>query len=330
MMSRIDCFHKYGEFNSYIVEVGRSMRLDLEIRHLKLIVAVAEEGTVTKASHRLHLTQSALSHQLRDIENKLGATLFLRANKKMTLTPAGERLLASAHRLLYELKRVEDEVRQIASDQQATLRLSTECYTCYHWLPSLLKVFNRKFPRVSVEIDVAATRQPIQALLSGKIDLAIVSTPIRDSRLLTKPLFQDELLVVMKPDHPLASRPYIRAKDFAEEKLFVYALPKEENTVFQKVLIPAGIEPKQFVQVELTEAIVEMVKAGLGISVLAQWAVAPQIKTGALSVRPLTSKGLRRQWSGVTLKNQMHSKYALEFINSLADKSLAGRLGAIS
>ena len=252
------------------------MPLHLEVRHLRLVETVAKEGGLTKAANRLHVTQSALSHQLRDIEDKLGAPLFLRLNKKMLLTQAGERLLSSAPAVLDELKRAEEDIRQIALHREGILRISTECYTCYHWLPPVLKPFSREFPRVEVRIVAEATRRPIEALLDGRLDLAITSTVTRNQKLMFKPLFKDEMVVIASPDHPLASRAYVSAKDFASEHLLVYALPKEDLTIYQKVLIPAGVSPKHVSRVELTEAIIEMVKAGLGVGVMARWAVAPQ------------------------------------------------------
>jgi len=291
--------------------------MKLDIRHLKLIVAVTEEKSVTRAGERLHLTQSALSHQLRDIEDRLGTPLFLRLNKRMLPTQAGERLLGAARQVLDELKRVEDDIAQMASHKQGVLRLSTECYTCYHWLPDLLKEFNRKFPDVEVRIILEATRQPIQALLNGKLDLAIVSSTPRDKRLRYQPLFKDEIVAIMKPDHPLIARPYLRAKDFADQHLFLYVEPKESN-VFRLLLAPAGVMPAKVSQVQLTEAILEMVKAGLGISMMARWAVKEQVEAGQLVARPLTSKGLHRQWSAALLKNDCALPYVNEFIELLS------------
>src|SRR5213595_3339940 len=172
------------------------MRMDLEVRHLRLVAAVADCGSLTRAGDRLHLTQSALSHQLRDIESRLGAPLFLRIGKRLVLTPAGERLLASARDVLAQLQRTEEEIRQMGREKAGVLRLTTECYTCYHWLPPLLLRYRRKFPRIEVRIDVAATGQPIEMLLAGKIDLAIVSSPVSDRRLTSRPLFDDEMVVV--------------------------------------------------------------------------------------------------------------------------------------
>ncbi len=289
----------------------------LDIRHLKLIVAVTEEKSVTRAGERLHLTQSALSHQLHDIEERLGTQLFLRLNKRMTPTQAGERLLSAARQVLEDLKRVEDDIARMASHKQGALRLSTECYTCYHWLPDVLKEFNNKFPDVEVRIILEATRQPIQALLNGALDLAIVSRAPRDKQLRYQPLFKDEFVAVMKPDHPLAARPYLRARDFADQHLFLYVEPKE-STLFQLILNPAGVTPARVSQVQLTEAILEMVKAGLGVSVMAAWAVKEQVKAGQIVTRPLTSKGLRRQWSAALLKSDHTPPYINEFIELLS------------
>src|SRR5947208_5837690 len=121
------------------------MSMDLEVRHLALVAAVADLGSLTRAGDRLHLTQSALSHQLRGIESRLGAALFLRVGKRLVLTPAGERLLASAREVLDTLDRTEDEIRQMGKDRSGILRITTECYTCYHWLPPLLVHYRKRF-----------------------------------------------------------------------------------------------------------------------------------------------------------------------------------------
>jgi LysR family transcriptional regulator for metE and metH len=289
----------------------------LDIRHLKLIVAVTEEKTVTRAGEVLHLTQSALSHQLREIEEKLGTPLFLRMNKKMILTQAGDRLLRTARQVLDEMKRAEDQISQMAANREGILRISTECYTCYHWLPDIMTVFRRKYPGVEVKIDAHATHRPIQALLQGKLDLAIVSEVRRDKQLQYRPLFDDEFVAVMSPDHPLVKRPYLTARDFADQNLILYVDP-EESTVYRKILRPAGIAPARVSTVPLTEAIIEMVKAGLGISALARWAVKEQISAGKLVARPLTHRGLRRQWQAVTIKQDTTPAYIDEFVALLS------------
>jgi LysR family transcriptional regulator for metE and metH len=295
--------------------------MNLEVRHLKLIAAVAREGSITKAGNHLYLTQSALSHQLRDAEEKLGVALFVRLNKRMILTPAGERLLSSAQTILDEMKRVEEDIRQIALSREGILRISTECYTCYHWLPSLLKIFNQKFPRIEVQIVVGATADPLQALLDGKIDLALVSDPPKNNKLVYTPLFQDEFVVVVSNDHPLATRSFVKAEDFAQEHLLVYT-SITDSTLFKKVLSPAGITPRQVSKVQLTEALIEMIRAGVGIGVMARWAVAPQVEAGIVRTVPLTKKGLRRRWVSAMLKNNAAPAYLPEFVRLLADNSV--------
>lgn len=294
--------------------------MKLDIRHLKLLVAITEERSVTRAGERLHLTQSALSHQLRDLEERLGMQLFLRLNKRMLPTPAGERLLQSARGVLEELERAEEELAQMAQSKRGTLRLSTECYTCYHWLPAKLKEFSRRYPAVEVRIVVEATRRPLAALLDGKLDLAVVSCCPRDPRIIYRPLFSDELVAILPPDHKLASRPYLRARDFADQHLILYVAP-EDSDLFRLLLKPAGVQPARLSQVQLTEAIIEMVKAGLGISVMARWAVNESLKSGRLLARPLTRRGVHRQWSAAILKRDPVPAHLSDFISLLARDS---------
>src|SRR5438067_8772871 len=160
--------------------------MDLEVRHLRLVAAVADVGSLTRAGDRLHLTQSALSHQLRDIESRLGAALFLRVGKRLVLTPAGERLLESAKDVLERLEQTERDIRQMGKERAGVLRLTTECYTCYHWLPPLLIRYRKKFPRVEVRIDVAATGRPIEKLIAGKLDLDNTGREIAEWQLVSR------------------------------------------------------------------------------------------------------------------------------------------------
>ena len=290
--------------------------MDLEIRHLQLVSAVADLGSLTRAGDRLHLTQSALSHQLRDIESRLGAPLFLRIGKRLVLTPAGERLLASAKDVLAQLQRTEDEIRQMGREKAGVLRLTTECYTCYHWLPPLLMQYRRRFPRVEVRIDVDATHHPVEMLLAGKIDIGIVSSEINDRRLAVTPVFEDEVVLIASKRHRFAQQTHVKVADLRDETLFVYP-PREESTVLQKVLLPAGVSPARVDEVMLTEAIAELVKAGLGVSFLARWAVQPMVDAGAIVARPLTARGLHRVWSAAMPKDLASVDYVAAFVELL-------------
>jgi LysR family transcriptional regulator for metE and metH len=300
------------------------MLMDLEVRHLRLVSAVAELGSLTRAGDRLHLTQSALSHQLRDIESRLGAALFLRVGKRLVLTPAGERLLATARDVLDRLDRTEQDIHQMGKARAGMLRLTTECYTCYHWLPPLLVRYRKRFPQVEVRIDVGATGRPLDMLLAGKLDLAIMSTPVRDRRLVSRPVFDDELVVVAARDHRFAKQTHVRLSDLRDETLYVYP-PKQESRVLQEVLVPSGHVPARVEEVMLTESIAELVKAGLGVSVLARWAVQPLVDAGSIVTRPLTARGLRRQWRAVMLKDLAGADYIGEFIELLGKHAPTAR-----
>jgi|SRR5579872_4858657 len=290
--------------------------MELEIRHLQLVAAVADVGSLTRAGDRLHLTQSALSHQLRDIESRLGATLFRRVGKRLVLTPAGERLLESARDVLDRLQQTEQDIRRMTRERAGLLRITTECYTCYHWLPLLLLRYRKAFPRVEVRIDVEATHQPIQRLLAGKLELGIVSSDVTDTRLVSRTVFDDELVLIASKRHRFAQQAHVKLSDMRDETLFVYP-PKEESGALQRVLLPAGAVPARIEEVQLTEAIFELVKAGLGVTILARWAVQPLVDAGALIARPLTARGLHREWKAVMPKDLADVDYVKGFVELL-------------
>jgi LysR family transcriptional regulator for metE and metH len=295
--------------------------MKLEVRHLRLIRAIAEEGSVTKAGNRLFLTQSALSHQLRDLEAGLGSPLFTRVNKKMLLTPAGKRILTAANEILDHLDRVEEDVKRMASNLEGVLRISTECYTCYHWLPAVLKRFNVDYPGIDVRIAVDATSDPITALLDGVIDIGLTNSPRQNNKLRYQPLFRDEYVVIVSKEHPSSSRPYFSPKDFVDQHLIIYST-LEDNQVFKKLLVPAGVRPKRVSSVRLTEAIVQMVKANLGIGLLSKWSIAQQLEAGAVRAIPLTKRGLCRTWYAATLKTAKPPAYLDAFIHLLGNSSV--------
>jgi LysR family transcriptional regulator for metE and metH len=291
--------------------------MELDIRHLKLVLAVAECGSLTRAGERLFLTQSALSHQLRDIESRLSMPLFLRVGKRMVLTPAGERLLASARRVLSEIDTAEDEIRRLADEGGGPLRITTECYTCYHWLPALLKTFRRKHPRVDVRIDAAATSRPIDALLDGRIELALLSTPNVDRRIVTTEVFRDNLVPIAAPGHPLTQRRRVSVEDLNDETLFFYP-PKEESTVYKQLIEPSGVRPR-LEPVQLTEAIVELVKAGLGVACLARWAVRPHLEAGTLQILRFKAPALTRRWAAASLRQTARLPFVVDFVELLRE-----------
>ncbi|MDN5202478.1 LysR family transcriptional regulator [Fulvivirgaceae bacterium BMA10] len=289
----------------------------MEIRHLRLVKEVAEKGSLTKAMDTLFLSQSALSHQLKEIENQLGASLFHRVNKKLILTGAGKIVLDSAERILDELDNAKLSVKKYASGNKGTLRVSTQCYTCYHWLPSLMIEFNKEFPNVEIEIFPEPNTDTVKQVLNGTIDLAIASENIDDPNLKSIELFTDEMMALVPANHPWAKRKYVNPVDFEEENVIIHSLPLEGVTLFNQVLIPNNITPKKVIPIQITEAAIEMVKAGMGIRVIAKWIIEPYLADKRLAVVPVTRKGLFRTWYAVTLNKPDTPQYIENFVYHL-------------
>jgi LysR family transcriptional regulator for metE and metH len=290
----------------------------LEVRDLRLVAAISELGNLTRAGQHLHLTQSALSHQLADLEQRVGGKLFERSGRRLIPTRLGEHLCAKAKVTLEQLREVEQDLANMARGREATLRITTECYTCYHWLPPVLDAFRRRHPGVDVRIVPNASARPIRALLGGAIDLCIVSSHVRDRRLRTTPLFDDELLLAVSDRHPLAERRTVDPSELRNEHFLTYAGP-DENTAFHEFLAPAGVSPTQVSTFKLTEAIVELVKANHGVALLARWAVTPYLESDSLRAIPVNHPAARRTWRAVTRAAQTPPEYLTDFVGFLAD-----------
>jgi len=217
----------------------------MEIRHLRLIKAIVEEGSITKAIDKLHLTQSALSHQLKEAEYQLGTKIFLRQNKKLILTKAGEKLYNTANEILDKLSGTEREIKQMIFGEIGEIRISTECYSGYHWLPSVLKEFQMLYPNIELKIVMEATHYPLQKLLANSLDIAITSDPVKDNKIKYLQLFQDEMVMVVSRTHPWGDKKFVVAEDFVNEHLFIHSFPLETVTVHQFLLAPANISPKK-------------------------------------------------------------------------------------
>ena len=297
----------------------------IETRHLRLIAAVSDAGSVTRAAERLHLTQSAVSHQLRELEDRLGVPVFLRVGRRMMLSPAGRRLLETAARVLDELARAEEEMRRMAVEGSGVLRLCAQCNTGYHWLPSLLKRFHREHPKVDVQVLAEYTARPVEALYEGALDLALLTDPQPDPRLEIRPLFEDEYVVLVGPLHRLATRRWIDPAELAVEHLILYSPTRERGFTARRILEPARVVPARMSYIQLTEAILEMVKAGLGVTALPRWSVEPAIQDGSVVPLRVTRRGVQRQWAAATLAERPDLPWLDEFLSLLRMDAVPAR-----
>jgi LysR family transcriptional regulator for metE and metH len=293
------------------------------MHHLRLVSAIAEHGSMTIAGRALGLTQPALSHQLRELETKLRSPLFVRTARRMVPTAAGERLMEIARGVLPQIDSFESQVlnNELAS-VHATVRIATECYTAYHWLPSVLRTFRERWPNVELRVKADYTPSPIAALREGSLDFALVYTRAADKRVRLERLFDDELVVIVAPDHQLAGKPFVDVSELADEHLFVYTSPEHRSSVLRDILEPAGVQPARITRIQLTEAIVELVAAGLGVAVLAKWAVRPAVQSGDVCALRLGRSGYIRSWYSAVRSDEVSPPHQFDLIDLLR-RSLA-------
>jgi LysR family transcriptional regulator for metE and metH len=270
----------------------------LEVRHLLLLSALGRTGAVTRAATVLHLSQSAVSRQLTDLEERLGVTLFERRRRGLTATAAGARLIEHSAELLDRIQGAELSVRQQV-ELPPRVRISAECFTSYHWLPRFLAELRTTRPGASLEVVVEATRAPVEYLRRGALDIAVTTSSPRDRKLSVFPLFEDELVAIAHPEHPLRRRPHLGAADFVGETLYVYEGESRDLKRFDQIYF-ADHRPGRIERLSLTEAIVGFVEAGFGLGIVTRWAVEPELRARRLVALPLAKGGVKRRWFAVT------------------------------
>ncbi len=268
----------------------------LDIRHLIMIRAIADCGRVTDAAERLGLTPSALSHRIREAERRLDVQLFTRMHKRLRMTPAAEHLASVAERVLGELDRAEDDLRRMNSGVQHVVRLAVEAYSAYHWLPGFLDKLKATRPGIDLQVMAGAGRDLGQALANRHVDLALVSGEAALSGTYRIGLFEDELLFIMPPNHRHADKPYIEGPDIVGETFITFARTPQPDREFARLFRPAESYPTWASTVELPEAIVELVAAGQGTSVLSAWALRAPLADGRITATRLGTEGISVPW----------------------------------
>ncbi len=268
----------------------------LDLRHFRVVVALASAGTTAQAASLLHLTQPAVSRALLTAEDRLGVRLFDRTPRGLVPTEAGRHLVEGATRLLVELGDLERRVLTPAT-APIRLRLVCECYTAYHWLPSMLVDLRRNLPGLEVVLAVEHTKDPVPALEAGDIDVALVTTAsVPRATLETRRLFSDEIVFVLSASHPLAARKALTREDLRAHTLLTSQAPPAEARWFMSHVFGRERPRLQLERLPLTEAQLDMARAGLGIAVLSEWIAGPHLGKGDLIVKRLVSGPLQRPW----------------------------------
>lgn len=257
--------------------------------HLATLLEVEKQGSLTAAAEVLNVTQSALSHSIKKLEQQLGTDLWLREGRSLRLTQAGQYLYAVAQRLIPQLDLAEDCLRQFAQGERGTLRIGMECHPCYQWLLKIVSGYLTTWPLVDVDVKQKFQFGGIGALFGFEIDLLVTPDPLLKPGLRFEPVFDYEQVLVVHKDHPWADQEQLRPEQLNEETLITYPVPVERLDIYNMFLLPAGVAPRKHKTIETTDIMLQMVASGRGVTALPKWLVtdyAPHLQLRTLRLGP--------------------------------------------
>ncbi|RKR81484.1 LysR family transcriptional regulator for metE and metH [Mucilaginibacter gracilis] len=279
--------------------------MNISLHHFRLIETISKEGTLTKSALTLHLTQSALSHQLKELERIMGTEMFTRQGKMMQLTENGTRFLQSAEKILAEIKSLEEDISNFKSGKTGKLNISTQSYTAYHWLPGIIKSFNCVSPDTNIHILSEASKRPLEYLLRGDLDVAIVRTQMTNAKITYVPVILDRLMVVMCKDNELAKKSVFEIADFGNTELIMpsYDASYQDTPLIEHMIQAHHIKLKNHHRIHYTDTTINMVEANLGIGIMPDWIVKPYLRNHNIVAIPVTPDIDRRTWYAATIKD---------------------------
>lgn len=286
----------------------------LEFRHLRTIRAIHQAGGLARAADLLNMTQSALSHQVKGLEDQAGMELFVRRSKPMRLSAAGLRMLRLADRIIPEIDALEEEFRALRSGKTGRLHIAIECHACFDWLFPVLEQFRHAWPEVDVDIRAGLAFDAFPALLREEVDLVISSDPVTMAGVVFNPLFDYHPTFVAARANPLAEKDWIGAEDFKDQTLITYPVSRDKLDVFTELLTPAKVEPRAQRPVELTAVILMLVGSNRGVSVLPDW-VLREVKSNADYVtRPLGPQTVTKRLYAATREEDATKPFMAHFL----------------
>ena len=295
----------------------------LEIRHLRTLHALRETDSLVEAAERLHLTQSALSHQFKELEERLGLQLFVRKTRPVRFTSAGLRLLQLADSLLPQLRGAERDLARLAGGTAGRLHMAIECHSCFQWLMPTIDQFRDAWPEVELDLASGFSFAPLPALARGDLDLVVTSDPVDLPGITYVPLFTYEALLAVANQHPLAGRAYVQPQDLANETLITYPVERDRLDIFKQFLDPAGIEPASVRTAEMTVMMMQLVASGRGVCCLPNWAMAEYLHKGYVTARRLGPEGLFGTLYAAVRDDMMEMPYLQDFLLTAKDTSFA-------
>lgn len=301
--------------------------MNLEFRHLRTIKTIHDAGGLARAADILHITQSALSHQVRGLEDQAGVDLFVRRSKPLRLSAAGMRLLRLAEQILPEIDAVEADFKALRDGRAGRLHIAIECHACFEWLFPVLEQFRRAWPEVDIDIRAGLAFNALPALAREEVDLVISSDPVQMAGVAFNPLFDYSPTFIASVNSPLAAKPWIAAEDFIGQTLITYPVDRARSDVFSMVLTPAKVEPRAHRQVELTAVILMLVAAGRGVAVLPDWVLREVRYKPDYVTRPVTPGGLRKTLYAATRQEDVAEGFMAHFLHLARTVPLALQQG---
>jgi len=291
----------------------------LELRHLRTLAVLMDAPSLSAAAERLHLTQSALSHQLKLLEGIYELELLERRTQPVRLTPAGLRLAQLGEQVNAAVQLAERDLANMAGGSAGPLRIAVECHTCFDWLMPAMDAFRPQWPEVELDIVSGFHADPVGLVVSDRAELAITSEVDDSAGVEFTPLFQYPMVAVMANDHRLTARAHLTPRDFADETLIHYPVPDALLDIM-RVLAPAGVNPRRRTS-ELTVAILQLVASRRGIAVLPSWSVQPYVDRGYVSTRPVGKRGLTSRLYAAGKAGLSQRPYVRAFVETLKDTS---------
>ncbi|UIF90783.1 LysR family transcriptional regulator [Cupriavidus sp. UYPR2.512] len=294
----------------------------IEVRHLRSLVAIAESGKLATAAERVHVSQSALSHQIKAIESHYGLPLFDRTRQGLRFTPAGERLLALAREVLAAVSAADRDIERLKGDTRGELRVVLECHTCFDWLMPVMDEFRRRWPEVEVDLVAGFHADPIALLSDGRADMVIGSQPAARRGLEVAPLFRFEILAVIANEHRLRNKRRIEAGDLAGETLITYPVPEQRIDLIREVLEPAGIRLERRTA-ELTVAVLQLVASRRGVAALPNWGVKNYVDHDYVLAKRIGARGLWSELYATVPAAMARRPYVADFVSIVRDTCAA-------
>ncbi|TBN39919.1 LysR family transcriptional regulator [Paracoccus subflavus] len=283
--------------------------MHLELRHLRTVHAIHEQGGLARAAEVLNITQSALSHQVKALEEQAGVDLFVRRAKPLRLSPAGMRLLRLAEQVLPLVAATEAEFKGVEAGRIGRLHIAMECHACFDWLLPVLDIFRRTWPEVDLDIRQRLAFGALPALARQEVDLVISSDPEEMAGIAYQPLFDYSPTLVVPAGHPLVAKGYADPPDLAGETLITYPMDRARLDVFSQFLTPAGIEPAQSRTVELTAVALMLVASGRGVAVMPDWVLRREAANAEIAMLPLTRGGIIRRLYAAVRQDDLNQPY---------------------